>query len=130
MTLNDPLANALSKLLTAEKLSKETITVYPASNLIKGVLEVLNKNLYVGDYVEKEDDKGNYLIINLLGRINKCGVVKPRFSAKKAGFEKFEKRFLPSRDFGILIISTPKGLMTHKEAIKNNLGGRIIAYCY
>lgn len=130
MTLNDPLANALSKTITAEKLSKETITVYPASKLIKNVFEVLNKSMYIGDYVEKEDDKGNYLIVNLLGRINKCGVVKPRFSAKKAGFEKFEKRFLPSRDFGILIVSTPKGLMTHKEAIKNNLGGRIIAYCY
>jgi len=130
MTLNDPLANALSKTITAEKLSKETITVYPASKLIKNVFEVLNKSMYIGDYVEKEDDKGNYLIVNLLGRINKCGVVKPRFSTKKAGFEKFEKRFLPSRDFGILIVSTPKGLMTHKEAIKNNLGGRIIAYCY
>lgn len=130
MTLNDPLANAMSKMLTAEKLAKESITIYPSSKLIKNVLSVLNANLYVGDYTEKEDDKGNYLNLNLIGRINKCGVVKPRFSAKKAGFEKFEKRYLPSRDFGILIVSTSQGLMTHKEAIKKNLGARIIAYCY
>ena len=49
---------------------------------------------------------------------------------KKADFEKFERRYLPAKDMGILIVSTPAGIMTHVEAKKKGLGGRLLAYCY
>jgi len=62
--------------------------------------------------------------------MNNCGVVKPRFSTKCTNFEKWEKRYLPAKDFGIILISTPKGIMTHIEAKEKKLGGRLIAYCY
>ena len=44
--------------------------------------------------------------------------------------EKWEKIYLPSRDFGFLIMSTPKGIMTHLDAKENNTGGRLLAYIY
>ena len=66
----------------------------------------------------------------MAGSINKCGVIKPRFSVKKNEYEKFEKRYLPAHGFGIIIVSTPKGLMMHDEAIEKGLGGKLIAYCY
>jgi len=44
--------------------------------------------------------------------------------------EQYIKRFLPARDIGILIISTSKGLMTHKEAMEKGAGGSLIAYCF
>ena len=44
--------------------------------------------------------------------------------------EKYEKRYLPAKQFGILIISTPKGLMTHVQAMDKKTGGKLIAYCY
>ena len=128
--LNDVLASTLSKILNAEKRSKTECLVKPSSKIVKKVLDVMKNNLYIGNYIEINDNKGNVLKINLLGKINKCGVIKPRFSVKATDFEKFEKRFLPAKEFGLLIVSTPKGLMTHDEAIKKLLGGRLIAYIY
>ncbi|MDZ4226799.1 MAG: 30S ribosomal protein S8, partial [Candidatus Pacearchaeota archaeon] len=60
----------------------------------------------------------------------KCGVVKPRFPVKLDEFEKFEKRYLPAKNFGIIIVSTSNGIMTHIEAKEKKLGGRLIAYIY
>ncbi|MGD0511047.1 MAG: 30S ribosomal protein S8, partial [Candidatus Micrarchaeaceae archaeon] len=39
-------------------------------------------------------------------------------------------RYIPSKDFGILILTTPKGIMTNKEARENKIGGRLLAYVY
>ena len=44
--------------------------------------------------------------------------------------EKFEKRYLPAKGFGLIIVSTSKGLMTHVDAEEKNIGGKMIAYCY
>ncbi len=128
--LNDPLSNVLSNILNCEKIGKKECVVFPSSKIIKKVLEVMNKEGYVGKFEEIEDSKGNSLVINLLGTINKCGAIKPRFSVTTSEYEKFEKRFLPAKDFGILIISTNEGVMTHIEAKKKNIGGRLLAYCY
>jgi len=130
MSLNDPLSNALSNALNADKVGKKEITVYPVSNLIKGVLEVMNQSNYVGSTELIRDVKGDSIRLNLLGNLNNCKAIKPRFSVKRDGYEKFEKRFLPAKDFGILIVSTSKGLMTHTDAKKNSLGGKLLAYCY
>ena len=128
--LNDPLSNALNNIINAEKVGKENCVIRPSSKIIKTVLEILKGNLYVGSIKCVEDGKGGLLMVHLIGKINKIGVIKPRFSVKKDGFEKFEKRFLPAKDFGLLVVSTPKGIMTHKEAKKKNLGGKLLAYCY
>ena len=82
------------------------------------------------DFEEIEDGRGNMIKLNLLGRINKCGVIKPRYSVKKDEFEKFESRYLLARGMGILILSTPIGIITHYEAKKKNIGGKLLAYCY
>ncbi|HEX32856.1 MAG TPA: 30S ribosomal protein S8, partial [Candidatus Aenigmarchaeota archaeon] len=60
----------------------------------------------------------------------KCGAIKPRFSFSVEDIEKFEKRYLPSKDFGIIVVSTNKGIMTHLEAKQKNLGGILLAYVY
>lgn len=127
---NDPLAAALSKILNAEKVGKREVLIKPASKLIKKVLVLMNESYYVGLFEELEDEKGNVLKVNILGNVNKCGVIKPRFSTKHNAFEKWEKRYLPSKDFGILIVSTPQGVMTHQQAKDKKLGGKLLAYCY
>lgn len=130
MSLNDPISNAMSKIMNAEKATKKEIIIFPSSSTIKNVLDILNKEGYVGSYEEVKDSKGNFLKLNLLGNINKCGPIKPRFPINLKDFEKFEKRFLPSKDFGVLIISTNQGMMTHVEAKEKMIGGSLIAYCY
>ena len=128
--LNDPLANLFSMILNSELIGKGEITVKPISKLMKQILKVMQDNNYVGEFKETEDSKGNYLKLTLLGHINKCGVIKPRYNVKNIDFEKFEKRFLPAKDVGILLVSTPKGLMTHNEAKSKKTGGKLLAYVY
>ncbi|MAG47803.1 30S ribosomal protein S8 [archaeon] len=130
MALNDPLSNVLSHINNCEKTGKIECTTKPTSNTILKVLEIMKEHHYVGDYEIIEDGRGNIIKINLLGNINKCNVIKPRFSFKLNNLEKFEKRFLLARDFGLIIVSTNKGLMTHMEAKEKKLGGRLIAYVY
>jgi len=130
MSLNDPLSNLLSQINTYEKTGrKELITKYN-SKILKKILSIMQDHKYIGGFEEIKDSKGNLLRIHLLGRINKTGVIKPRFSVRKAAFERFEKRFLPAKDFGILIISTSQGMMTHTDAKNKGIGGRPISYCY
>jgi small subunit ribosomal protein S8 len=66
----------------------------------------------------------------LIGNVNNAGVIKPRFSVTKDNYEKFEKRFLPARNIGVMVVSTSQGIMTHHESKKKNIGGRLIAFCY
>ena len=98
--------------------------------VIKKVLEIMGRNNYVGEFKELEDGKGNYLAVNLLGNINKCGAIKPRFPLKTGRYEVFEKQFLPAQGFGILIVSTPQGIMTNNDAKEKGIGGKLLAYCY
>ncbi|PIZ52117.1 30S ribosomal protein S8 [Candidatus Woesearchaeota archaeon CG_4_10_14_0_2_um_filter_33_13] len=128
--LNDPLAAALAKIMNAERVGKKEVVVRPASKMIKKILTLLNEHSYLGAFEEVEDGKGGQLKVNLLGNINKCGVVKPRFSTKNGEFEKWEKRYLPAKDFGVLLISTPQGIMPHNQAKEKKIGGKLLAYCY
>jgi len=66
----------------------------------------------------------------LSNRINAMGVVKPRYAIQKDTIQKYESRYIPSKDFGILVISTPKGLMTNREARQKMTGGRLMLYVY
>lgn len=128
--LNDSLASALSAILNKEKVGKKEVTIRPSSKIIKAVLNIMNEKGYIGSFEEVTGKKGNLLKLNLLGNINKCGAIKPRYSVSKGGYEDFEKRYLPAKDFGIIFVSTPKGIITHTEAKKKGIGGRLLAYCY
>jgi small subunit ribosomal protein S8 len=127
---NDPLANAMSKIVNYERIGRDSVQLYPVGLLAKRVLEILNKHGYVGVFEERDTTRGSVLKVPLLGTINNAGVIKPRFAVQTDAFEKYEKRFLPAQGVGVIIISTSKGLMTLDEAKKENVGGRLIAYCY
>jgi len=128
--LNDILSNVLSKIMNGQSRGRRTVTIKPISKLVREVLKVLNENGYIGESTFEEDATGGKLVVNLIGTINKCGPVKPRFSVKSDNYEKFENRHLPARNFGILIVTTQQGIMTHKAAKEKNLGGKLLAYCY
>ena len=100
------------------------------SKLGLNILTILHHKGYIGASEKLTDARGSVVKTYLLGKINKCGVIKPRFSVQLDEFEKFEKRYLPAHGVGIIIISTNNGLMTLDEAQQKNIGGRLIAYCY
>lgn len=128
--LNDPLANAMSAILNNELVGKSECLIKPVSRVIKDILRVMKEKGYVGDFKEVEDNRGNYIKLNLNGDINMCGIIKPRYSIKKNDFEQFEIRYLPAKNVGVLFVSTPKGILAHYEAKAKKVGGRLLAYCY
>jgi len=128
--LNDPIANMMSAILSYEKVGKKEILINPLSKLGKRVLTIMHERGYLGSIEDISDARGAIVKLNLLGNINKCGVIKPRFALKADQFIKFEKRYLPAAGVGILIMSTSQGIMTHEEAREKGIGGRLIAYCY
>ena len=128
--LNDPLANVMSFIMNNELIGKPDCLIKPVSKVIKDVLRVMKENNYIGDFKEFEDSRGNYIKLSLIGSINKCGVIKPKYSVKNNEFEKFERRYLPAKDAGLLFVSTPRGIMTHYDAKSKKTGGRLLAYCY
>lgn len=130
MTLNDPLASVLSGILNHEKVSKKVFVTQSNSKLIRNVLDILRDNGYIGAYEVTENGRGGLLSINLLGKINKVGVIKPRYQVKFSEINNVENQHLPARGFGLLFISTNQGLMTNEEAKEKGIGGRLIGYCY
>jgi len=130
MTLLDILSNALSTILNNERRHKRECVVWPASKLMGNVLRVMQKNGFVGEFEFVDDGRAGKFKVQLLGRINKCSVIKPRYSVKIKDLEFWEKRYLPSREVGTLILTTPQGVISHKDARQQKAGGRLLAYVY
>ena len=130
MSLMDPLADALTNIRNNELQGNATATIRPASKLIGHVLSVMQKENYIGNFELVDDGKARIFNVELEGNINKCGVIKPRHAVKNDEFEDFEKRYLPAKNFGILIVTTPQGVMTHHEAKEAGIGGRLLVYVY
>lgn len=130
MVLLDPLADALSTIKNAEVIGKDSCIIRPASKLIGTVLKVMQDRGYVGEFEFVEDGKAGIYKVELIGRINKCGAIKPRYSVGAADFERWEKQFLPAKNFGTLILTTSSGVISQYEARENNVGGQLLAYVY
>ncbi|HLE48170.1 MAG TPA: 30S ribosomal protein S8 [Candidatus Thermoplasmatota archaeon] len=128
--LQDPLNDALSQIRNAEKVGKKDVILRPASKLIGRVLTVMKDGGYVGDFEFVEDQRGGVYRVKLLGRINDCGVIKPRYAIGRLEFEKWENRYLPAQDFGALILSTTNGVISQYQAKELKTGGRLLAYVY
>lgn len=128
--MEDIIADSLVRIKNAEKVGKSKCILKPVSNLLREVLNVIRAEGYIGEFEVIDDGKGGVIVVNLIGKINKCGAIKPRFSVNYNEFEKFEKRYLPAKGFGILIVSTTKGIMTNEQAKKLKIGGQLLAYVY
>jgi small subunit ribosomal protein S8 len=127
---HDVLSDVLSAIKTTKDKGLFEIEVRPVSKLVKEVLSVLKTEGYISDFTIFEDKRGNSAKIKLTNLINNIGAIRPRFPVTLKELETFESRYLPAKDFGRLIISTSKGIMTHLQAKANRLGGVLLAYVY
>jgi small subunit ribosomal protein S8 len=126
----DTVANGLTSIMNNEMRNKQECVISPASKLLGRVLRIIQLSGYIGEFEFIDDGRSGKFKVQLLGRINKCGAIKPRFSVGTAQFETWEKRFLPSRDIGVLVVSTSQGVVSHKKAKKKKIGGRLLAFIY
>lgn len=127
---HDPLNDALVTIRNAESSGQTTCVVRPASKLVGRVMNVMQEYSYVSGFEYVEDGRGGHFVVHLKGNVNNCGVIKPRFAVKKTDLEKYESRYLPAQDFGVLILTTTQGVLSHSQAKEQGLGGRLLAYVY
>jgi len=123
----DILSDALNQIMNAKKVGKTEVTIKRNSKLLTNLLEMMKKGDYI-DFNKVEDDE-NKLIVKIK-KLNECKAIKPRFYVQIPEIEKYMRRYLPSRKFGFLAISTSNGLLTDEEAYAKNTGGSLIAYFY
>lgn len=127
---HDPLNDAMSTLKNAEDVGKRTCILKPSSKLIGRILKVMQDNNYISQFEYVEDGKAGMFKVELNGNINNCGVIKPRYAVKTRDVEKFESRYLPAQDFGVLILTTTSGVVSHNQAKKMGVGGKLLAFVY
>merc|ERR1712113_1088848 len=101
--------DALKNICNAEKAGKRQVILRPTSKVLVKFLKV---------------------IVNLNGRLNKCGVISPRFDLTLRKFEDFTNAVLPSRQFGIVVLTTNQGIMDHHEARAKHIGGKVLGFFY
>ena len=123
---HDLVSDCLNMIMNAKKARKSELELRRYSKFLISVLKIAKKHSYL-DY--SLDEKNKLLKIKII-KLNECRAIKPRYTATIKEMEKYVKRFLPARGFGILIISTSSGLLTNKEAYDKNIGGSLIACFY
>ena len=131
MTINDPIADALTRIRNANLVKHETVSM-PASNLKEELVKVLQKEGYVQGYTVEEKDGFKFINVTLK-YLNGQSVITGLQRVSKPGLRVYSKAKNMPRVFdgmGIAVISTSKGLMTEKDARANKLGGEVLCYVW
>ena len=132
MQITDPIADMLTRIRNANTAKHETVDI-PASNMKKAVAEILNNEGYIKGYQIIEDGKQGVIRVALKYSANKEKVISGIKRVSKPGLRMYAPADeLPRvlKGLGIAIISTSKGIMTDKEARKQNIGGEVLAFVW
>ncbi|XP_055482141.1 40S ribosomal protein S15a-like, partial [Psammomys obesus] len=119
--MND-LADALKSINNAEKRGKLHVPFRPYSKVIVQFLTVMMKQAYIGEFEIIDDHKAGKIAVNLTGRMNKHGVISPRFDVQLKDLEKWQNNLLPSCQFGFILLTTSAGIMDHEKARGTHTG--------
>jgi small subunit ribosomal protein S15Ae len=124
------LADALNSIVNAERRGKKQVLIRPVSSLVIKFLKLMQKHGYIGEFEVIDDHRSKKIVVELVGRINKCAVISPRYDVKLTAFERWTTTILPSRQFGYVVISTNQGMLTHDEARERHIGGKVVGFFY
>ncbi|MDD3574417.1 30S ribosomal protein S8 [Methanospirillum sp.] len=130
MARQNTVADAMSTLKNASDTGRAECVVQPAGRLIGELLRIMKEAGYIREYTRIEDGRGGQFKVVMSGLINKCGCISPRYSVSLDEMEYWEQLFLPSKNIGMLMISTSKGVMGHHDARRNGVGGELLGYVY
>lgn len=132
MSVTDPIADLLTRIRNANQMRYSEVVV-PSSNVKERIVEILKSEGYITDYkIEKNQVQDNIVITLKYGK-NKERVISGLKRISKPGLRVYAKaEEIPNvlNGLGISIVSTSKGIMTGKEAKKENLGGEVLAYVW
>jgi small subunit ribosomal protein S8 len=130
MPAKNVISNLFSTIYNNELRRKKECIIAPTSNLAREVLRILQKYSYIGEFEHIDDGRGGKFRVQLFGKIVKCGSITPRYSVQKDDYDVWERKYLPSFNYGMLIVSTPLGVISQIEARKQGVGGKLLGYVY
>lgn len=132
MMTSDPIADMLTRIRNANSAKHETVDI-PASNMKKAIAQILLDEGYIASYKVIEDEKQGVIRVTLKYGENKAQVITGLRRVSKPGlriYSNVEDMPKVMKGLGIAIVSTSKGIMTDREARKQNVGGEVLAFVW
>ena len=132
MHITDPIADMLTRIRNAQ-IAKHDTVVIPASNMKKAIMQILVDEGYVKSFTVIEDGKQGMIRATLKYGEGKTPVITGLRRVSKPGLRIYSSvEDMPKvlKGLGIAIVSTSKGVMTDRQARKENVGGEILAFIW
>lgn len=126
--MTDPIADLLTRMRNAISVEKATVSV-PFSNMKKNILQVLKENGYVADFMSEMQDNRAVLRVDLKYGSDGEKVISHIQRVSKPGrrvYRGVKELREPLNGLGVAVVSTPRGVLSHADAKKNNVGGEIL----
>ncbi|XP_075804113.1 small ribosomal subunit protein uS8-like [Microtus pennsylvanicus] len=124
------LADTLKSINNAEKRGKCQVLIRPCSKVIVRFLTAMTEHGYMGEFEIIDDHRAGKIVVNLTGRLNKCGVISSRFDVQLKDLEKWQNNLLLSRQFGFIVLTTSAGIMGHEEARRKHTRGKVLGFFF
>lgn len=124
------LANMCKAINNASRAGKRQLILKSSTKESRVFLLQMLKHGYISGFSHIHDKRSGKNIIDLNGRLNRCGIISPHYIVKLGGIENFRARLLPARQFGHVLFNTSKGVLDHKECLAENVGGQVLGFFY
>lgn len=132
MNVTDPIADLLTRVRNASTAKHDTVDI-PASNMKKAISRILVNEGYVKGMQVIDDDKQGTIKLTLKYGEGKKPAISGLRRVSKPGlriYTNVENMPKVLKGLGVAIISTPSGVMTDKQARKENVGGEVLAFIW
>ena len=131
MPVTDPISDFLTRIRNASKAKKVRVNI-PASNMKKGLAEILKNQNFIHDYTVVEDNKQNIITIHLKYKDGVPAIqgLKRISTPGLKVYKSVDKLPRVLNGLGVAVVSTSKGLLTDKEARSQSMGGEIVCYIW
>ena len=132
MHITDPIADMLTRIRNANSAKHDTVDI-PASNMKKAIAQILVDEGYIKNYKLIEDGKQGVIRVTLKYVEGKSQVITGLRRVSKPGlriYSNVEEMPKVMKGLGVAIVSTSKGIMTDREARKQNVGGEVLAFIW
>ena len=132
MQITDTIADLLTRIRNANSAKHETVQI-PASNMKKAICQILLDEGYIKNFSVEEDGKQGVITVTLKYLEGKTPVIQGLRRVSKPGlriYSNVEDMPKVMKGLGIAIISTSKGVMTDREARRQNVGGEVLAFIW
>ena len=132
MQITDTIADMLTRIRNASSAKHDSVAI-PASNVKKAIAQILLDEGYIQSFTVEEDGKQGVIHITLKYGQNKSQIITGIRRVSKPGlriYTNVEDMPRVMKGLGIAILSTSKGIMTDKQARKENIGGEVLAFVW